>query len=95
MTPHSEAAYAEPREALLRACLGADRLISERSQNGLVAYTLKRNPAAVAPMANRREHADAALAFCRKCLGWTSASIVNDLGYSYIKESVPSDGEAR
>ncbi len=43
-----------------------------------------------APM-NADELEEISLAFCKECLGWSNAYLVDDFGYHYIKEPVSKD----
>jgi hypothetical protein len=92
LAPHAEAKGDDPCDALLRACLAADRNIRLRNGTRMEIDTIpeKHNPAILAdPWGDIRENAPTALAFCKECLGWKNAKLSNDWGYIFIRERVP------
>jgi hypothetical protein len=88
---HAETQSGDLCTALMLACLHAHRNIGERgARMAIEAMPGRHNPAILAnPWGNIRENAQIALAFCRECLGWTNARMINDFGYVYMSEDVP------
>jgi hypothetical protein len=92
VAPHAETQGGDGCDALLRACLTAERNIRGRNEKTveIEPVTVKHNPAILDnPWGNIRENGATALAFCKECLGWKGAYVYNDCGYVYIMESVP------
>lgn len=88
----AEAADDRICDAMMRACLAAERANSQRraATGELDSSAQRSNPALLtSPWGDIRENAAIALAFCQEVLGWTKAYVSNDFGYLYIKESVP------
>jgi hypothetical protein len=79
--------------ALMRACLAANRAMPSTAQLHPADTPLTRsNPAILAePWGDVRANGPIALAFCKECLDWTDARLINDFGYLYVKESVAKE----
>src|SRR5579864_905460 len=92
LAPGPESVGDDVCDILLGACLAADRYIRQQNRSTLQGDVQRSNPAILDnPWGNIKENAQAALAFCSECLGWTNARVSNDFGYVYICENVPED----
>jgi hypothetical protein len=93
VAPHADAQGDLPSATLMRACLAADRAIrSQGEKSSIEATPITKNPAIFAePWGNIRANGPIALSFCKECLAWKDARLINDFGYLAVKEDVPKE----